>query len=85
MISESKKNNYFYFFFDRWQIAQLPKYTASVVFRSVKNQCQAYQDYASAFESLNVKRLRNEFTKWADAFRKVCFFLIENGYNKFDK
>ncbi|PKY13932.1 PCI-domain-containing protein [Rhizophagus irregularis] len=52
------------------KIAQLPKYTANVVFRSVKNQCQAYQDYASAFESLNVKRLRNEFNKWTDAFRK---------------
>ncbi|CAI2169556.1 15897_t:CDS:10 [Funneliformis geosporum] len=52
------------------KIAHLPKYTASVVFRSVKNQCQAYQDFASAFESLNVKRLRNEFVKWTDIFRK---------------
>ncbi|CAG8742606.1 13987_t:CDS:2, partial [Funneliformis caledonium] len=52
------------------KIAPLPKYTASVVYRSAKNQCQAYQDYASAFESLNVKRLRNEFTKWTDIFRK---------------
>ncbi|CAG8793852.1 13523_t:CDS:2, partial [Racocetra persica] len=38
--------------------------------RSIKNQCQAYQDYASAFESLNVKRLRNEFNKCSETFRK---------------
>ncbi|RHZ81190.1 hypothetical protein Glove_123g201 [Diversispora epigaea] len=52
------------------KVAPLPKYTATMVFRSIKNHCQAYQDYAAAFESLNVKRLRNEFNKWADAFRK---------------
>ncbi|KAF0460716.1 COP9 signalosome complex subunit 3 [Gigaspora margarita] len=52
------------------KIIPLPKYTAPVVVRSIKNQCQAYQDYASAFESLNVKRLRNEFNKCSEAFRK---------------
>ncbi|CAG8682480.1 1500_t:CDS:10 [Acaulospora morrowiae] len=52
------------------KIAPLPKYTATAVFRSIKNQCQAYQDYSGAFESLNVKRLRNEFNKCADTFRK---------------
>ncbi|CAH1764557.1 20425_t:CDS:10, partial [Entrophospora sp. SA101] len=41
----------------RGRIGPLPKYTASIVFRSIKNQCQPYQDYASAFESLSVKRL----------------------------
>ncbi|CAG8503456.1 17966_t:CDS:10 [Cetraspora pellucida] len=52
------------------KIIPLPKYTAPVVLRSIKNQCQAYQDYASAFESLNVKRLRNEFNKCSETFRK---------------
>ncbi|KAG9292338.1 hypothetical protein G9A89_000594, partial [Geosiphon pyriformis] len=52
------------------KIFPLPKYTAVAVFRSVKNHCQAYQDFATAFESLNVKRVRNELQKCSDTFKK---------------
>nr|CAG8451303.1 10051_t:CDS:10 [Entrophospora candida] len=51
-------------------IVPLPKYTASIVFRSIKNQCQPYQDYASAFEALSVKKLRIEFNKSIEVFKK---------------
>nr|CAG8450765.1 4775_t:CDS:10 [Entrophospora candida] len=48
----------------------LKKYEPSIVFRSIKNQCQPYQDYASAFEALSVKKLRIEFNKSIEVFKK---------------
>ncbi|CAG8475167.1 6505_t:CDS:10 [Ambispora gerdemannii] len=52
------------------KIIPLPKYTSGVVIRAVKNYCQPYQDFAAAFESLNVKRVRNELQKCTDIFKK---------------
>ncbi|CAG8541887.1 2211_t:CDS:10 [Ambispora leptoticha] len=52
------------------KIVSLPKYTSGVVIRAVKNYCQPYQDFAAAFESLNVKRVRNELQKCADVFKR---------------
>ncbi|RUP45389.1 hypothetical protein BC936DRAFT_148241 [Jimgerdemannia flammicorona] len=52
------------------KLLPLPKYTTQVVLRVFKNNCGGYLEFAQAFESLNVTRVKNEFAKVADMFTK---------------
>ncbi|KAJ3048490.1 COP9 signalosome complex subunit 3 [Rhizophlyctis rosea] len=52
------------------KVPSLPKYTAQPVSRALKNTNTPYDDFAKAYESLNITRLQTEVSKHQDLFNK---------------
>ncbi|KAJ3281628.1 hypothetical protein HK104_011358, partial [Borealophlyctis nickersoniae] len=52
------------------KVRPLPKYTSAPVTRSFRSFCAPYQEFAQAYESLNVIRVQTEYGKHSDAFNK---------------
>lgn len=50
------------------KLRQLPRYTANIVLRTAKSACVAYFDYAKAFATLDINKVRMELVKLLPIF-----------------